>query len=55
MTVTELIAKLQEFEPTVEVVIDDADTGYQLTVQYVEADHPYVSIGGDYDRIARRR
>jgi hypothetical protein len=53
MKVAELIAKLQTMPQDATVVIDDADTGWQLHVQTVDfetvSNVPVVAIGGDYD------
>lgn len=53
MKVSELIEKLKDTPPDAVVVIDDADTGWDLHVQHVTLDMisnlPIVRIGGDYD------
>lgn len=52
MKVSELIEKLQTMQQDAVVVIDDADTGWQLHVKHVDAETvsgvPVVAIWGDY-------
>lgn len=49
MKVEELVEKLQQFDQELEVVIDDADTGWWLDIR--DVDQPTtdrVLIGGNY-------
>lgn len=57
MKVKELIQLLKEMPQDVDVVIDDADTGWSLDVQNVygpfDKNDPFVTISGDYENVRR--
>ena len=57
MKVKELIKLLNKMPQDIDVVIDDADTGWSLDVQNVygplDANDPVVTISGDYEKVRK--
>lgn len=49
MIVRELIDRLNEADPELPVVIDDADTSMTLNIKHVDVEGEHVCIGGYYD------
>ena len=52
MTVGELVAHLQHFHPDRPIIIEDADTGWDVSIIHIEVDrHQRVVLSGKYSEM----